>query len=253
MKPEKMTISIITATYNAEKTLESAIQSISNQDYFDIEYIIVDGGSTDKTLQIIEKYKDRIQHFISEPDKGIYDAINKGISLASGNIIGLLHADDIFYDNKVLTNIAQEFKHGCYNAVYGDLQYVNAQNTDKVIRYWKSCTYKTSLLKSGWMPPHPTLFVQKEVFEKIGKYSLKYKIAADYDFVLRLFSTSTYTFKYLPQVITKMRVGGASNKSIKNIIQKSKEDISALKQNKIGGVSTLIWKNVSKIPQFFKK
>ncbi|MCW3785461.1 glycosyltransferase family 2 protein [Plebeiibacterium sediminum] len=248
-----MTISIITATYNAEKTIESAIRSISDQNYSDIEYIIVDGGSTDNTLQIIEKYNDQVQHFISEPDKGIYDAINKGISLATGDIIGVLHADDIFYDNDILKRIALEFKQGHYNAVYGDLQYVNAQNTDKVIRYWKSCDFKSSLLKTGWMPPHPTLFVQGEVFNNIGNYSLKYKIAADYDFILRLFSTPGYSFKYIPQVITKMRVGGASNKSIKNIIQKSKEDISALKQNNIGGVSTLIWKNVSKIPQFFKK
>ena len=248
-----MTISIITATYNAEKTIESAIRSISDQSYSDIEYIIVDGGSTDSTLKVIEKHKDHIQHLISEPDQGIYDAINKGISIATGEIIGVLHADDLFYDNDIIKQIAQEFIHGNYSGVYGDLQYVNAQNTNKVIRYWKSCDYKLSLLKSGWMPPHPTLFVRKEVFNNIGKYSLKYKIAADYDFILRLFSNPTYRFKYIPQVITKMRVGGASNKNIKNIIQKSKEDISALKQNKIGGVSTLIWKNLSKIPQFFKK
>ncbi len=248
-----MTISIITATYNAEKTIESAIRSISDQSYSDIEYIIVDGGSTDSTLKVIEKHKDHIQHLISEPDQGIYDAINKGISIATGEIIGVLHADDLFYDNDIIKQIAQEFIQGNYSGVYGDLQYVNAQNTNKVIRYWKSCDYKLSLLKLGWMPPHPTLFVRKEVFNNIGKYSLKYKIAADYDFILRLFSNPTYSFKYIPQVITKMRVGGASNKNIKNIIQKSKEDISALKQNKIGGVSTLIWKNLSKIPQFFKK
>ncbi len=248
-----MTISIITATYNAEKTIESAICSVSNQSYSDIEYIIVDGGSTDNTLKIVNRYKNRVQHFISEPDKGIYDAINKGISIATGEIIGVLHADDLFYDNDIIKQIAQEFIQGNYSGVYGDLQYVNAQNTNKVIRYWKSCDYKLSLLKTGWMPPHPTLFVQKEVFKNIGNYSLKYKIAADYDFILRLFSTPEYSFKYIPLVITKMRVGGASNKSIKNIIQKSKEDISALKQNKIGGVSTLIWKNISKIPQFFKK
>ncbi len=253
MKHNDITISIITATYNAEATIESTIQSIVNQTYKNIEYIIIDGGSTDNTLKIINKYHTHIHHLISEKDRGIYDAINKGISMASGDVIGILHADDVFFDNNTIENIAFAFNQGNCNAVYGDLYYVNTQNTDKVIRNWKSNDFEPKLLKMGWMPPHPTLFIKKEVFEEIGSYSLNYKISADYDFILRLFSKSSHTFKYIPQVITKMRVGGESNKSIKNIVLKSQEDLKALKQNKVGGVSTLIWKNVSKIPQFFKK
>ncbi|MCW3807697.1 glycosyltransferase family 2 protein [Plebeiibacterium marinum] len=248
-----MTISIITATYNAEKTIETAIKSVLNQSYPNIEYIIVDGNSSDNTLNIINSYKSKIHHIISEPDKGIYDAINKGIQLASGNIIGVLHADDVFYNEKTLEQIANTFLNEDCDATYGDLQYVNASNIEKIIRYWKSSIFTPKLLKTGWMPPHPTLFVKKEIFEQIGTYNLKYKIAADYDFILRLFSNRSYKFKYIPSVITRMRVGGASNKSIKNIIRKSKEDIDALKQNNIGGVFILIWKNLSKLPQFFKK
>ena len=248
-----MTISIITATYNAEKTIETAIKSVLNQSYPNIEYIIVDGNSSDNTLNIINSYKSKIHHIISEPDKGIYDAINKGIQLASGNIIGVLHADDVFYNEKTLEQITNTFLNEDCDATYGDLQYVNASNIEKIIRYWKSSIFTPKLLKTGWMPPHPTLFVKKEIFEQIGTYNLKYKIAADYDFILRLFSNRSYKFKYIPSVITRMRVGGASNKSIKNIIRKSKEDIDALKQNNIGGVFTLIWKNLSKLPQFFKK
>ncbi len=253
MKHNDITISIITATYNAEKTIESTIQSIIGQTYKNIEYIIIDGGSADNTVNIINKYRPYIHHFVSEKDHGIYDAINKGIALASGDVIGILHADDIFFNNQTIENVAFAFLLENCSAIYGDLYYVNAQDTNKVLRNWKSKHFEPKLLKMGWMPPHPTLFIKKKVFDEIGIYSLNYKIAADYDFILRLFSNPIYTFKYLPQVITKMRIGGESNKSIHNIILKSKEDLKALKQNNVGGVSTLVWKNLSKIPQFIKK
>ncbi len=248
-----MTISIITATYNAEKTLETAIQSVINQTYPHIEYIIIDGGSTDNTLQIIEKYKPFISHLISEKDNGIYDALNKGIDLAKGDIVGVLHADDIFYDDYSIETIAKAFHKNDVDAVYGDLEYVQSTDVSKIVRYWQSKPFKKHLLKFGWMPPHPTLYVKNEVFKKIGAFNLQYKISADYDFILRLFSNTKYSFAYLPIVITKMRLGGASNKSINNIILKSKEDLNALRSNKVGGMISLFFKNISKLPQFIKR
>ncbi len=248
-----MTISIITATFNAERTIETAIQSVLEQSYSSIEYIIIDGKSQDKTLDIVKKHNSQIYKVISEPDKGIYDALNKGIKYASGDIIGFLHADDLFYHKDTIKKIADTFTREKCDAVYGDLEYVNSQNPDKIIRYWKSCTYSPNLLKKGWMPAHPTLFIRKAIYNEIGLFKIDYKISADYEFILRFFSQNKYKASYLPLVITRMRVGGESNKSIKNIIRKSKEDLMALKKNHIGGISILIWKNVSKIPQFFKR
>ncbi len=248
-----MTISIITATFNAEKTIEAAIQSVLEQTYSSIEYIIIDGNSKDKTLEIVKKYDSQISKIISEPDKGIYDALNKGIKHATGDIIGFLHADDLLDHKDTIREIAETFSKEECDAVYGDLEYVQSQNPEKIIRYWKSCSYSPSLLKKGWMPAHPTLFIRKAVYNQIGLFNIDYKISADYEFILRLFSQNKYKASYLPQVITRMRIGGESNKSIKNIIRKSKEDLNALKQNHIGGISILIWKNVSKIPQFFKR
>lgn len=248
-----MTVSIITATYNAGKTLESAILSVINQTHPHIEYILIDGGSTDQTLTIAETYKPFIHHFVSEPDKGIYDALNKGIKMATGDVIGFLHADDLLDDDTTVQNIVEEFERTKADAIYGDLEYVQFQNPEKVVRYWQSKAYKPTLLKTGWMPPHPTLFLKSLVFKEIGGFKLNFKIAADYDFILRFFSNGTYFAEYVPMVITRMRVGGTSNKSLKNILIKSKEDLRALKQNKVGNVLSLLWKNISKLPQFLKR
>ncbi len=248
-----MTVSIITATYNAGNTLESAILSVINQTYPHIEYILIDGGSTDQTLSIAETYKPFIQHFISEPDKGIYHALNKGIEMATGDVIGFLHADDLLDDDTTIESIVEEFERTKADAIYGDLEYVQFQHPEKVVRYWQSKAYKPGLLRAGWMPPHPTLFIKKQVFKDIGVFKLDYKIAADYDFILRFFSNGKYAAEYIPMVITRMRVGGTSNKSLKNIWIKSKEDLRALKQNRAGNVLSLVWKNVSKLPQFLKR
>ncbi|WP_066631722.1 glycosyltransferase family 2 protein [Labilibacter marinus] len=248
-----MTISIITATYNAGKTLESAIQSLINQTYAHIEYIIIDGGSTDNTLEIVEKYKPFIQQFVSEEDKGIYDALNKGINMATGDVIGILHADDLLDDDYTIETVMQTFTNNQTEATYGDLEYVQFQDPKKVVRYWKSKAFKPSLLKAGWMPPHPTLFVRKKVYQEIGPFRLDFKIAADYDFILRLFSRPNFKAHYLPLVITRMRIGGTSNQNVGNIIIKMKEDLKALKDNNVGSILSLIWKNLSKLPQFLKR
>ena len=247
-----MKISIITACYNSVTTLESTFQSVINQTYLEIEYIIVDGGSIDGSLQQIENC-DFVSHYISEPDKGIYDALNKGVKLATGDVIGFLHSDDVFADNQVISKIANQFERCNVDGVYGDLQYVDKQNTSKVIRNWVSCKFELSLLKNGWMPAHPTLFIKKEVYEKYGSFNLVYKIAADYDFMLRIFSDNTLNFSYIPKVITKMRTGGASNRSVRNIILKTIEDYRIIRSHNIGGLFSILIKNISKIKQFILK
>jgi glycosyltransferase len=247
-----MKVSIITATYNSKITLQEAIASIASQKEANIEYIVIDGRSTDGTLDLV-KDNDTIVRYISEPDQGIYDALNKGIKFATGDIIGFLHSDDLFASNTIIARIASEFKNQAIDGVYGDLEYVDKKNTKRVIRRWKSEPFYPKLLKEGWMPAHPTLFLRKSVYEKHGLFNLSYKIAADYDFMLRILQDKTLKFSYLAAVITRMRTGGASNRSIKNIVQKTKEDYKAVTSNKVGGWFTIVRKNTSKVKQFFLK
>ncbi|RKD90778.1 glycosyltransferase family 2 protein [Mangrovibacterium diazotrophicum] len=247
-----MKISLITATYNSYPAINDCIASIANQTAKP-EHLVIDGGSNDKTLETVKTAK-IIAKYISEPDKGIYDALNKGIQMASGDIIGVLHSDDLLASDTILEKIALTFEETGADVLYGDLVYVDKEDTSKVIRFWKSQPFKTELLKRGWMPAHPTVFAKREVYQKHGLFDLSFKIAADYDLMLRIFKDSSLKYTYLPEVITRMRVGGASNKSVSNIIQKSKEDYRAMKKNGLGFPAwTLFCKNLSKIPQFFKR
>ena len=243
-------ISLITVCYNSQATILDTLNSVMEQDYPCIEYILVDGQSTDGTLELVEPYLGRISHFISEPDNGIYDAINKGIRLATGDVLGLLHADDTFGATTILSKIAQTFEHSQADCVYGDLVYVSRDHPDQVVRYWKSGLYQPSRLRFGWMPPHPTFYTKRVNFEKYGLYDPTYKIAADYDLMLRFLGRFSLQAAYLPIVIVKMKTGGVSNRSIKHLITKSKEDLKALRSNKIGNIYSLIFKNISKISQF---
>jgi len=247
-----MKVSIITATNNSEKTIEDCIKSLISQVYVNVEFIIIDNNSTDSTLAIIEKYqlKNKSIKLISESDNGIYDALNKGVSHASGEIIGFLHSDDLYFDCYSILDVVGFFNDNKYDGVYGDLQYVNKENTDKVIRLWKSSVFHSKLLKMGWMPAHPTLFLKKQVYQKHGEFQTSYKISADYDFTLRILKDTTLKFGYMPKCITKMRVGGASNRSIKNIIQKTREDYKVVSSNNVGGWFSIVLKNISKIKQF---
>ena len=248
-----MKISIITVVYNNVNNITTAIDSVLNQTYKDIDYIIIDGGSNDGTVEKIKPLINNNTRFISEPDKGIYYAINKGIALSEGEVIGILHSDDIFNDNEIIQKIADTFKVGDYDAVYGDLVYVSKYNTEKVIRYWKSSQFEVTNFKKGWMPAHPTLFMKKTVYDNFGIFNTEFKIASDYDFMLRTLGSGKLNCYYLPLVITKMRTGGASNKSIKNIWSKSYEDWSAIRKNKVGGIIVLLRKNTSKLKQFIFK
>lgn len=299
-----MKISIITATKNNKAGLLRVIECVRNQTYKNVEHIIVDDGSTDGSQEILRSAQNDVTKFsipntqyslltISEPDEGIYDAINKGIKLATGDVIGLLHSDDLYADENVIERYASSFNQPTttnqlltIDAVYSDLVYVAYKTKDKskklkvhtntqnrrtikqsynlsILRYWKTHKSVSSnhssvntintdhLLKKGWMPPHPTLFIRKEIFEKYGYYRTDMKIAADYEMILRLLYKHKINAHYLPLTTYLMTIGGASNKSLKNIVQKSKEDYRAMKISGINfPVLTLISKNIRKLPQF---
>ena len=247
-----MKVSIIVSVFNNKNTIAAAINSIISQDYDDIECIVVDAGSTDGTVEIIKGFGDRINTFISEPDRGIYDGLNKGISLATGDVIAFLHSDDVYAHETVISNVVGFFDNDT-QGVYGDLVYTDKVDMSKVFRYWKSCDFSPSLLSKGWMPPHPTLFLRREVYQKYGTFDTSFKIAGDYDFMLRILKDNIVV-KYLPQVVYKMRVGGESNRSIKNILNKSKEDLRAMRKNEINNpFFALFYKNMSKIMQLVRR
>jgi glycosyltransferase len=243
-------ISIITATFNSEKTIYSTLQSVDNQTYKNIEHIIIDGKSTDKTLEIVAKFSS-VSKVISEKDSGVYFALNKGIKKASGDVIGFLHADDFFANDLILEKIAEKFKNTNADILYADLDYVAFENHKKIIRHWKSGDFSVKKLKKGWMPPHPTFYVKKSIYDRLGYFDTSFSIAADYDLMLRFLSDKTLKVVYLPEVAVKMRVGGISNRNLKNILQKSREDFRAMKKNHVGNFFSLIMKNLQKIPQFF--
>jgi len=247
-----MKVSLITIAYNSAATIEDTIKSIVAQEYSNIEYIIIDGGSTDNTLSIIEKYKESISTIISEPDKGIYDAMNKGVQNATGDLVGILNSDDIYADNKVVSNIVEAI--GNKDSIYADLVYVDRDNTDKVTRYWKSGKYRRGIFKKGWMPPHPTFFIKKSCYDQYGIYNLQLKSAADYELMLRMLHKHNISVAYLPEVITKMRVGGQSNITLLNRFKANTEDRLAWTINNLKpGRLTLTMKPILKLSQFFKK
>ncbi|HEY2451577.1 MAG TPA: glycosyltransferase family 2 protein [Scandinavium sp.] len=247
-----MKVSIITATYNSAKTLADTLKSLESQSYDDIEYIIVDGASTDNTLTIIKDNCSRVSKVVSEPDKGIYDALNKGIQMATGDIIGFLHSDDLLAYPQVIEDVVAKFKKEQTDAVYGDLDYVSKDDVTKVVRHWKSGIFKRFKMQLGWMPPHPSFYMKRELYLKWGCFNLKYRISADYDSIVRYLWIHNASVSYLPKVLTCMRVGGISNRSFSNMVKKSKEDVKAMRTNGLLWPVVLVCKNFSKLPQFLK-
>jgi glycosyltransferase len=244
-------VSIITAVKNNKEFIEDAIKSVLGQTYPNIEYIVIDGSSTDGTFDIIKKYQSKISKCISEPDNGIFDALNKGIKNSTGDIICFLHSDDILANDKVIEKIAHWFISTNADVVYSDLVYVSKKNINKVIRYWKAGKFSAKSLKFGWMPPHPAMFVKRSLYDKYGLFDIGLKIASDYDIILRLLKNSPDTIFYTQEVFVKMRLGGKSNRSFKNIMLKSKEDYRALRNNGFSSPAfTLFFKNVRKLNQF---
>jgi glycosyltransferase len=249
-----MKVSIITAVYNNRETVEDCLRSVLCQTYPDIEYLVIDGGSTDGTTEVIGPYRAKIARWVSEPDTGIYSALNKGLNLATGEAVGILHSDDIYAHDRVVEKVVEAFGKSGADSVYGDLKYVDKNNPDRVIRSWKSSPFIPGKFRYGWMPPHPTFFVKKGVFENYGGFNENLRIAADYELMLRFLEKHRISTHYLPEVLIHMRVGGISNRGIKNILLKSHEDLLAWKLNGLNrSIYTIPLKNLSKIPQFFVK
>ncbi len=247
-------VSIITISFNAEETISDTIKSVINQDYENVEYIVVDGASKDKTCDIIKSFGFKVSKFISEKDNGIYDAMNKGLSMATGDIIGILNADDVYADTKVISDVVAKMQEEKTDSLYADLVYVKREDTDKITRYWKSGKYTKGKFLKGWMPPHPTFFVKREIYEKCGNFNLNLKSAADYEIMLRFLHKYEISVSYLPRVTTKMRVGGQSNVTLKNRIKANREDKEAWRINGLKpGVFTMVRKPLSKLGQFFRR
>jgi glycosyltransferase len=228
-----MKVTIITATYNSERFLRDCIESVINQDYPDIEHIIIDAQSTDSSLSIIKEYENKIARWVSEKDNGMYDAINKGMKMATGDIIGILNSDDVLASKDVISAIVKCFEEHKVDSIYGDLIYVDQQNTRKVIRYWQGVPYKRFRFNYGWMPAHPTFYFRKDLFKELGGYESHYYTAADYEFMARYLYRYRISAKYLPMLLVKMRVGGQSNKSILGRLRANRRDYLAMKVNNI--------------------
>ena len=244
-------ISVITVSFNSAATIEDTIKSVLCQTYKDLEYIIVDGGSTDGTIDIIKKYGDRISRWVSEKDRGIYDAMNKGISMATGDVIGFLNADDFYAGSSILSKVAGILDNTGADSCYGDLLYVDPVNAE-VKRYWKSGEYDPRLFYNGWMPPHPTFFVRRAIYERHGLFNLALGSAADYELMLRFLLRHGISTCYIPEILVKMRSGGMSNASIGNRLRANRMDRLAWDVNGLNPQLWTLWmKPLRKVGQFF--
>lgn len=248
-----MKISIITATYNSSATIRDTLESVKNQSYNNIEHIIIDGLSKDNTMQIVSSYP-HVAKVISEKDKGIYDAMNKGVLNATGEIIGILNSDDVYIGPDILNKVAKAFEEETTDAVYGDLKYVQQDNLNKTTRTWRSGPFLKNKFYYGWMPPHPSFFVRKRVYEKVGLFNTTLRSSADYEFMLRALLKYDHQVKYLPEVLVKMRTGGMSNATLKNRVRANQEDRRAWELNGLKPYFfTIPLKPLRKIFQFIDK
>ena len=246
-----MKVTVITVCFNSAASIADTLDSVAAQTHPAIEHIVIDGASTDDTVAIVRDRGKHVARVISEPDRGIYNAMNKGLGLATGDLVGFLNADDMFAHRDVVASIAAAAEHDpTADAVYGDIVYVRADHPDQVLRYWRSGEFTRSKLRFGWMPPHPTFYVRATKLAEIGQFNDQLRIAADYDFVLRSLAGANARAAYVRDVLVRMRAGGASNRSVKAMLRKSREDLWALKRNGIGGWPTLVCKNLRKVPQF---
>ena len=251
-----MKVSIITVTFNSISVINDCLDSISSQEYDNIQHIVIDGASTDGTLSILESKHSQLNTLISKPDNGIYDAMNKGIKIATGDIIGFLNSDDFYPNNKVISKVVKEFEKDSFlDACYSDLIYVDQFNTSKTIRYVKSSKFQEGLFSKGWCPPHPTFFVRRSVYKKFGNFDLSYKFASDVDLMMRFLEKYKIKSKYIPEVWVKMRMGGVTNKNLKNIWLQNKEIIHSFNKNNLSVnlLKFLILKIISRIVQYFKR
>lgn len=228
-----MKISIITVSYNSATTIEDTILSVAGQTHPDTEHLLIDGASTDGTVVVADRHRSALAVIRSEPDHGIYDAMNKGIALATGEVLAFLNADDVYSDNQVLARVAEVFADPTVDACYADLLYVDRADLHRIVRYWKSCPYHPGLFERGWCPPHPTFFVRKRVFDSLGAFDLNFTLAADAELMMRFLAVHQVFSRYLPVTMVKMRLGGATNRNLANVVKQNREIMSALKQHGI--------------------
>lgn len=244
-----VTVSVITAVYNRVATIAHAIESLRAQTWPNVEHVVIDGGSTDGTLDVLDRFKSGFGVFVSERDRGIYDALNKGFSRAGGDVIGLLHSDDFFASTHALEHITGAFADPAVEIVFGDLDYVAKDDTSRIIRKWRCGPYTRGSLARGWMPPHPAFYVRRRLFAELGGFDVSMPQAADYDFMMRYLLSAGSRSRYLPEVLVKMRLGGASNRSLGAYLQNARENIRAIRKNNVGGVGTLLLNKLRKVPQ----
>jgi len=247
-----MKVTIITACCNSESTIGQTISSVLSQSYRDIEYIIVDGNSRDTTVDIIRSFGSKISKWVSEPDKGLYDALNKGLLMAGGDIVGFLHSDDFFANDQVIEKVVAFFnRYGC-DSIFGDIQYVDQKHISQILTNRKAGKCSRLKFSFGWSPPHPTFYVKRALYLKYGLFDSSFKIAADYDSMLRFLLTFKISACYIPEVMVKMRVGGVSNRTMNDISLKWKEDYRAMRKNSFGNFGTLFFKTMRPIIHFYK-
>jgi glycosyltransferase involved in cell wall biosynthesis len=242
----KRKVSIITVVWNNKETIKDAIDSVLKQTYKNIEYIIIDGASTDGTVEVVQSYGEKISKFVSEPDRGLYDAMNKGIALATGDVVGILNSDDFYIDEYVIEKVVREFEEKQVDSVYADLVYVKPENIEKVVRYYDSSHFTPEKFAYGWMPAHPTFFVRRWVYEKYGVFRTDLKIGADFDILARFLYTHKISYSYMKEVLVKMRIGGVSTGGLKATWQIAKEQLQVCRDN---GIDTNIFKIFSKYPR----
>lgn len=250
-----MKISIITVCFNSAATIADALRSVDAQTWGDREHIVVDGASRDATLQVVDAFRHPTRRVVSEPDQGIYDAMNKGIGLATGDVVGFINSDDFYASPDVLARVAAAFDDQLVDATYGDLCYVEQDNVDKVARYWRSSDFRPGMFATGWVPPHPTLFVRRSVLARHGAFDLRYRIAADFELMARLIEVHRIRTTYLPHVLVKMRLGGTTNRSWSNILRQNQEIWRALDAHQLQPslASFVLGKLVSRGRQFLAR
>jgi len=249
-----MKISIVTVCLNNAATIEETILSVHGQTHSDREHIVIDGMSRDGTQQIVARHSEKIAVFISEPDNGIYDAMNKGIAKASGEVIGFLNADDVYAHERVLEHVASALSDTMLQAVYADLVYVSNNNPHQIVRYWQSGEYKPNSFSHGWLPAHPTFYARRDLYGRLGKFNTDYRLQADFDLLLRFMEVHRVRTKYVPEIWVRMRTGGATNRSWRNILRGNLEAFRAARANGLGVTPFfLVRKILSRIPQFFSR
>jgi glycosyltransferase involved in cell wall biosynthesis len=248
-----MKITIITVCYNSAETIGATLQSVREQTHPDIEHIIIDGGSTDNTLDVVRTKGQHAAKIVSEPDQGIYDAMNKGLALATGEIIGFLNSDDVLAHANVIARVAEALTDPAVEACYGDLVYVDRHDLARVIRYWKSRDYRPGLFERGWVPAHPSFYARRTLYQKYGDFDLQFGLAADFDILLRFFVVHGIVSAYIPEVMVKMRLGGATNVSFRNVIRQNVQIAGAFRKYGLrAGLKPVAYRLLSRLPQFLR-